>query len=96
MLTFCNYECLFQAKILYKAIPFLEDERENIKFTIQSNVYGYLGILLEGRERFEEECLDEMRKQCSSSQMDANGMIVYTFITFSMSLTLCVCASAYP
>ncbi|PQP92485.1 extra-large guanine nucleotide-binding protein 1 [Prunus yedoensis var. nudiflora] len=62
-----------QAKILYKAIPFLEDERENIKFTIQSNVYGYLGILLEGRERFEEECLDEMRKQCSSSQMDANG-----------------------
>ncbi|KAL6222505.1 hypothetical protein ACLB2K_005897 [Fragaria x ananassa] len=62
-----------QAKILYKAIPFSEDERENIKFTIQSNVYGYLGILLEGRERFEEETLAEIRSQCSSSQMDASG-----------------------
>ncbi|KAM2546461.1 hypothetical protein TB1_017880 [Malus domestica] len=62
-----------QAKILYKAVPFLEDERENIKCKIQSNVYGYLGILLEGRERFEEECLDGMRKKCSSSQTDANG-----------------------
>ncbi|KAL6227262.1 hypothetical protein ACLB2K_001221 [Fragaria x ananassa] len=62
-----------QAKILYKAIPFSEDERENIKFTIQSNVYGYLGILLEGRERFEEETLAEIRSQCSSSQTDASG-----------------------
>ncbi|XP_062001845.1 extra-large guanine nucleotide-binding protein 1 [Rosa rugosa] len=62
-----------QAKILYKAIPFSEDERENIKFTIQSSVYGYLGILLEGRERFEEESLAEIRNQCSSSQTDARG-----------------------
>ncbi|XP_050388173.1 extra-large guanine nucleotide-binding protein 1 [Argentina anserina] len=62
-----------QAKILYKAIPFSEDERENIKFTIQSNVYGYLGILLEGRERFEEESLAEIRNQCSSSQLDVSG-----------------------
>ncbi|CAH2061357.1 unnamed protein product [Thlaspi arvense] len=46
-----------QAKILYKDIPFLEDERENIKVIIQTNVYGYLGMLLEGRERFEEEAL---------------------------------------
>ncbi|KAG2308154.1 hypothetical protein Bca52824_027902 [Brassica carinata] len=37
-----------QAKILYKDIPFLEDERENIKVIIQTNVYGYLGMLLEG------------------------------------------------
>ncbi|KAM7250934.1 hypothetical protein ACFE04_022817 [Oxalis oulophora] len=48
-----------QAKILYKASPFSEDERENIKMTIQSNVYGYLGILLEGRERFEDEGVTE-------------------------------------
>lgn len=51
-----------QAKILYKDIPFTHDERENIKLLIQSNVYGYLGILLEGRERFEDEALNEMRK----------------------------------
>ncbi|GFY93991.1 extra-large G-protein 1 [Actinidia rufa] len=38
-----------QAKILYKDAPFSEDERNNIKLVIQSNVYGYLGILLEGR-----------------------------------------------
>uniref|UniRef100_A0A1J3FQV1 Extra-large guanine nucleotide-binding protein 1 n=1 Tax=Noccaea caerulescens TaxID=107243 RepID=A0A1J3FQV1_NOCCA len=54
-----------QAKILYKDIPFLEDERENIKVIIQTNVYGYLGMLLEGRERFEEEALAVMNtKQC--------------------------------
>ncbi|XP_015890089.3 extra-large guanine nucleotide-binding protein 1 [Ziziphus jujuba] len=62
-----------QAKILYKDIPFPEDERETIKQTIQSNVYGYLGILLEGRERFEDEILAETKKQQSSSGMDSIG-----------------------
>uniref|UniRef100_A0A2P2MD43 Extra-large guanine nucleotide-binding protein 1 n=2 Tax=Rhizophora mucronata TaxID=61149 RepID=A0A2P2MD43_RHIMU len=51
-----------QAKILYKSVPFTEDERENIKLRIQSNVYGYIGILLEGREHFEEESLDQMKQ----------------------------------
>lgn len=55
-----------QAKILYKEIPFTEEERESIKFIIQSNVYGYLGILLEGRERFEDEALNEMKKTVST------------------------------
>ncbi|KAM0022463.1 putative G protein alpha subunit, helical insertion [Helianthus debilis subsp. tardiflorus] len=50
-----------QAKILYKDIPFTDEERESIKFIIQSNVYGYLGILLEGRERFEDEALNEIK-----------------------------------
>lgn len=54
-----------QAKILYKDIPFLEDERENIKVIIQTNVYGYLGMLLEGRERFEEEALGVMNAKHS-------------------------------
>ncbi|XP_010531233.1 PREDICTED: extra-large guanine nucleotide-binding protein 1 isoform X2 [Tarenaya hassleriana] len=55
-----------QAKILYKDIPFSEDERENIKVTIQTNVYGYLGVLLEGRERFEDEALIDMRVEQSA------------------------------
>ncbi|KDP31845.1 hypothetical protein JCGZ_12306 [Jatropha curcas] len=62
-----------QAKILYKPVPFTEDERENIKMTIQSNVYGYLGILLEGRDRFEEESLAEIKKEHSADKADPNG-----------------------
>ncbi|XP_047341329.1 extra-large guanine nucleotide-binding protein 1-like [Impatiens glandulifera] len=51
-----------QAKIVYN-IPFSEDERESLKFIIQSKLYWYLGILLEGRQRFEEEYLAEMRNK---------------------------------
>ncbi|KAJ1436542.1 P-loop containing nucleoside triphosphate hydrolase [Sesbania bispinosa] len=60
------------AKILYKSTPFSEDERENIKLTIQTNVYAYLGILLEGRERFEEESLENLKKS-QSSVLDTTG-----------------------
>ncbi|KAK7346484.1 hypothetical protein VNO80_21004 [Phaseolus coccineus] len=61
-----------QAKILYKSTPFSEDERESIKLTIQTNVYAYLGILLEGRERFEEESLGNLKKN-QSSVLDTTG-----------------------
>ncbi|KAK8996388.1 hypothetical protein V6N11_076624 [Hibiscus sabdariffa] len=73
-----------QAKILYKDVPFSEDERESIKLTIQTNVYGYLGMLLEGRERFEEESLAEMWKRGSKdtepegSSDDADSKTIYS------------------
>ncbi|WOH04672.1 hypothetical protein DCAR_0624083 [Daucus carota subsp. sativus] len=49
-----------QAKILYNA-PFSEEERQEIKIIIQSKLYSYIGILLEDRERFEEESLNRAR-----------------------------------
>ncbi|XP_050205371.1 extra-large guanine nucleotide-binding protein 1 [Mercurialis annua] len=72
-----------QAKILYKPVPFTEDERENIKLTIQSNVYGYLGILLEGRDRFEEESLavtekDQSSNDPSGSTSSIDGATIYS------------------
>ena len=62
----------FQAKFLYN-VPFSEDERQNIKIMIQTNLFCYLGILLEGREQFEEEILTEMRKRHSADGPSPSG-----------------------
>lgn len=79
-----------QAKILYKTSPFSEDEREKIKLMIQGNVYGYLGILLEGRERFEEESLMNLTDQPSDpacqQERSAQGIDEMTIYSISPRL----------
>lgn len=61
-----------QAKILYNA-PFSEDERQEMKSIIQSKLYNYIGILLEDRERFEEESLNKMRMG-HADQLGSSGI----------------------
>ncbi|KAK1558768.1 hypothetical protein Q3G72_006369 [Acer saccharum] len=69
-----------QAKLLFN-VPFSEDERQNIKVIIQSNLYRYIAILLEGRELFEEESLTGKGKQVvdpSSSSGQSDEKTVYS------------------
>ncbi|KAM7253566.1 hypothetical protein ACFE04_021720 [Oxalis oulophora] len=61
-----------QAKLQYD-VPFTEDERQSVKLIIQRSLYTYVAILLQGRERFEEESLIDMRKHRSVEEPGPSG-----------------------
>lgn len=67
-----------QAKILLKKEPFSADERQDIKFIIQRNVYNYIALLLEARERFEDESLAELRRNQPGSTDEGSNKSIYS------------------
>lgn len=75
------------------SVPFSDDEKQNIKFVIQRNVYNYIGILLEGRARFEEDYLVELRRQRvdepGPAGLHINSTLTYLFARQISSLELC-------